>query len=143
MTSIRKHVFATLLAIATVSFMPTLASAEGPANGEFKLTHEVHWQNAVVPAGDYRFTYNANGISGVLTLSKISDPRTGFMFLVSDTDDVTPAGNSRLTLESTPEGSFVTAMLLPESGMTLYFSVPAHVEKLVARAATTVASSGQ
>ena len=142
MTSIRKFVYATLLGFATLSAMPTLASAEGPARGQFKLTHEVHWQNAVVPAGEYRFTYDADGVAGMLTLTKLDGPSAGFIFLVTDTDDVAPAGISRLTLTSTPEGSYVSALLLPESGMTLHFIVPAHTEKL-ARTAPTVAAAGQ
>lgn len=140
MTSIRKFVYAALLAFATFSLVPTPASAQSPAYGQFKLTHEVHWQNAVVPAGDYRFTFDAEGASGVLTLSKLSDPRTGFIFLVSDTDDSTPAGVSRITLESTPEGSYVSALLLPESGITLHFTVPS---KPMVRTATTVASAAK
>lgn len=143
MTSIRKFVYATLLAFTALSFAPTLASAEGPARGEFKLTHEVHWQNAVVPAGEYSFTYNSDGVAGVLMLSKLSDPRTGFIFLVSDTDDAPSAGVSHLALESTPEGSYVSALMLPELGMTLHFTVPAHPAKPMARTATTVAASGQ
>jgi len=143
MTSIRKFVFATLLAFTTLNFAPTLASAEGPASGQFKLTHEVHWQNAVVPAGEYRFTYDSDGVAGVLTLSRLSDPRAGFIFLVSDTDTSVPTGVSRLELESTPEGNYVSAMLLPESGMTLHFTVPAHATKQMARTATTAAASGQ
>jgi len=142
MTSIRKYMLATLLAFATLSFMPTPAAAQGLARGEFKLTHEVHWQNAVVPAGEYRFTYEGEGASAVLTLSKLSDPRAGFIFLVTDTDNWAPTGVSRLTLESTADGSYVSAMLLPESGMTLHFTVPAHTEK-IARTATTIASAGQ
>lgn len=143
MTSIRKYVFATLLAFGTFSLMPTLASAEGPASGRFKLTHEVRWQNAMVPAGDYRFTYAADGASGLLTLTKISDPGAGFIFLVTDTDEVAASGVSRLTLKSTAEGSYVSAMLLPESGTELHFAVPAHTEKQIARTPTTVASAGQ
>jgi hypothetical protein len=143
MTSIRKYGFATVLAFATLSFLPTPASAEGPASGRFKLTHEVHWQNAVVPAGDYRFTYVADGASGLLTLTKISDPGAGFIFLVTDTDEVAPSGVSRLTLKSTADGSYVSTMLLPDAGMELHFAAPAHTHKQLARAATTVASAGQ
>jgi len=142
MTSIRKYVFATLLAFSSLSVMTTLASAQTPASGKFKLTHEVHWQNAVVPAGDYHFTYVADGPTGLLTLSKISDPAAGFIFLVTDTNEVAPSGVSRLTLKSSAEGSYVSTMLLPDAGMELHFSVPAHTEKL-ARAATTIASAGQ
>jgi hypothetical protein len=143
MTSIRKYVFATLLAFASLNFMPAPASAEGPASGRFKLVHGVHWQNAMVPAGEYRFTYVAEGASGVLTLTKMSDPGAGFIFLVTDTDQVTPSGGSRLTLENTAQGSYVSSMLLPESGMTLHFRVPAHPAKQMVRTGTTVASAGQ
>lgn len=143
MTSIRKYVFATLLAFATLNLVPTLASAESPAHGSFTFTHEVHWQNALVPAGEYHFTFEADGASGVLTLTKVSDPRAGFIFLVTDTDEVPVVGVSSLTLQNTAEGSYVSAMLLPESGMTLHFRVPASAEKQLARAATTVASAAR
>ena len=125
MTTIRKFVYAAMLAAATLSIVPSKALAEGPARGEFKLSHEVHWQNAVVPAGEYRFTYEADGGVGVLTLSKISDPRAGFLFMVTETDETSAAGVSRLELESTPAGSYVSAIALPEFGMTLHFNVPA------------------
>jgi hypothetical protein len=143
MTSIRKFVFATLLALTTVSFLPTLASAEGPAHGEFKLTHDVRWQNAMVPAGDYQFTYEADGASGVLTLSKLNGTRAGFIFLVSDTDDAAPSGASQLVIERWSDGSYVKTMQLSEYSTTLHFTVPTHAEKQIAQAATTAATSGQ
>jgi len=143
MTPIRKYVFATLLAFASLNLAPASASAEGPASGRFKLTHNVHWQNAMVPAGEYRFTYVIGGASGLLTLTRISDSGAGFIFLVTDTDEVTPSGGSRLTLESTAQGTYVSALLLPQSGTTLHFRVPAHAEKQMARTGTTVASAGQ
>jgi hypothetical protein len=144
MTSIRKFVFATLLALTTMSFMPTLASAEGPAHGEFKLTHEVHWQNAVVPAGDYQFTYAADGASGILTLTKLNGPRTGFIFLVTDTDEETaPASGNRLVIEKWNEGSYVKTMQLAEWGETLHFAVPSHPEKQTARTASATIATGQ
>jgi hypothetical protein len=143
MTSIRTYVFATLLAFLSLNFMPAAASAEGPASGRFKLTHAVHWQNAMVPAGEYRFTYRTEGASGVLTLTRISDPGAGFIFLVTDTDEITPSGVSRLMLKRTAEGTYVSSMLLPESGTTLHFRVPEHAGKQMARNAATVASLGR
>jgi hypothetical protein len=143
MSSIRKFVYATLLALTTLSFAPALASAQEPARGRFTLPHDVHWQNAVVPAGDYRFEFESDGF-GVLRLNKLSGVRTGFMFLVSDTDVAKESDLSRLVLESTPEGSYVSAMQLPEFGMTLRFTVPSHpAEKQVARAVTAPLASGR
>jgi hypothetical protein len=145
MTNIRKFVYATLLALSALSFVPTLASAQEPARGEFKLPHDVHWSNAVVPAGDYRFSFEADGAMGMLTLSRISGPRAGFMFLVSNTYEVKPSADlSRLVLETTPGGSYVTTMQLPEFGMTLHFPVPTHaMEKQIAKAGTAPMASGQ
>ncbi len=144
MTNIRKLVYATLLALSTLTFAPTLASAQEPAKGAFTLPHDVHWQNAVVPAGEYRFSYEADGAAGMLTLMKMSGRRSGFMFLVSNTDEAKPSDLSRLLLETTPGGSYVTALQLPEYGMTLHFSVSSHAtEKQIAKAATAPLASGQ
>jgi len=145
MTTIRKFVYATLLVLSALSFTPTLASAQEPARGQFTLPHDVHWQNAVVPAGDYRFSFEADGAMGRLTLSRISGPRGGFIFLVSNTDEANPSSDlSRLVLETIPGGSYVTTMQLPEFGMTLHFPVPSHAtERQIAKAGTAALASGQ
>jgi len=137
MISIRKFAYATLLALTTLSFAPCLARAQGPLQGRFTLPHDVHWQNAVVPAGDYQYSLS-DGME-VLRLSKLSGPRTGFMFLVRETGETRPSDLNQLVLEKTPEGSYVSAMYLPELGMRLHFSVPLHAEKEVAKAAPPAA----
>jgi hypothetical protein len=137
MTSIRKLTHAALLAVTSLTFAPGPASAQDQARGSFTLTHDVHWDNALVPAGTYRFSYNTNGVGGVLTLSKLDGPRAGFLFLASDTEEAKPADLSRLVLQSTADGSYVSAMQLPEFGMTLNFRVPSKPsEKRLARAVT-------
>jgi hypothetical protein len=124
MKSIRRFAYAVVLTLTTLNFTPSLASAEEPARGRFTLTHEVHWQNAVVPAGEYRFSFEPNGSAGLLTLQKLDGTGEGFMLLVHDTEEAKPSDLSRLLLESTPEGTYVSAMQLPEFGMTLYFTAP-------------------
>jgi hypothetical protein len=144
MTSIRKFVYATLLAATTLNFAPSLASAQEKAHGKFTLTHDVHWQNALVPAGDYRFSLDSDGVAGLLTLSKLSGARTGFLLMVHDADEAKPSDPSQLVLCTTPEGSYVSAMQLPEFGITLNFAVPSQAtEKQMARAITTPAASAQ
>ena len=143
MTSIRKFASITLLALTSLNFAPTLASAEEPAHGKFTLSHDVHWQNVVVPAGDYRFSYGFDGFPRMLVLSKLSGARTGYMLLVPATEEAKPTDLSRLVLRTTPDGTYVTAMQLPESGMTLDFNVPLPTaEKQVATTGTpTLAAS--
>jgi hypothetical protein len=141
-TSIRKYAYAVLLAAATLNVAPSLASAQAPAHGKFTLTHEVHFGTAKVPAGEYVFSYDPNGVTPVLTLSKMSGPRAGFMVLVPFRADSKPSDTSKLLLESTPDGKYVSAMQLPDSGITLHFDVPSRLAgNQVAQAATTAAAA--
>jgi len=143
MTSIRKFVFAALLAASALSLAPTVASAQQPAHGKFTLTHEVYWGSAKVPAGQYEFSFDPENASPVLTLSKLSGVPRSFLTLVPSTEACKPSDVNRLVLESTPEGSYVSEMQLPQFGMTLEFAVPSHIaEKQMAKAVTT-ASTGQ
>lgn len=144
MTSIRKFVYAGLLAFTAMNFVPAVASAQEMAHGKFTLKHEVLWANAIVPAGDYRFSVASAGPSGLLTLTKVSGASGGFMFLVHDTDQAKPQDLNRLVLETTAEGSYVKAMHLPEFGVTLNFMAPTRAaEKQVAKTptGTTVAAA--
>ncbi len=144
MTMIRKFAYATLLALTTLSLVPSLASAQEPARGKFTLTHDVHWANAVVPAGDYQFTLDSNGIAGVLILNKLNGDPKGFFLMVHDTEEAKSSDLSRLLLQTTPDGSYVSAMQLPDFGMTLHFTVPsATAEKQIARAVTAPPASAQ
>lgn len=144
MKTIRNYVYAAILAASALNFAPTLASAQEPAHGKFTLTHEVHWGSAKLAPGDYTFSFDPNSGSRMLTLSKLSGTRAGYMVLVPDTDDAKPSDLSRLVLESTPDGRYVSAMQLPEFGMTLHFKVPSHyTERQIARAGTTATASGQ
>jgi hypothetical protein len=143
MTSIRKFVLAVLLAASALLLAPTVASAQQPAHGKFTLPHDVRWGSAKVPAGEYAFSFDPETASPVLILSKVSGVPTGFLMLVPSTEDSKPSDLNRLVLASTPEGSYVSKMQLPEFGMTLAFPVPSHAaEKPMAKAVTT-ASSGQ
>lgn len=144
MTSIRKLVYAGLLAFTALTVAPALASAQQMARGKFTLKHEVLWANAMVPAGDYKFSVAPAGPSGLLTLTKVSGASGGFMLLVHDTDQAKPSDLNRLVLETTAEGSYVKAMHLPEFGVTLNFTAPTRAaEKQVAKVptGTTVAAA--
>ena len=80
----------------------------------------------------------------MLILSKLSGTRAGYMMLVNATDDAKPSDLNRLVIESTPVGSYVSVLQLPEFGMTLHFRVPSHAsERQIAKAANAAAASGQ
>lgn len=144
MKTIRNYVYAALLAASALNFKPSLASAQEAAKGKFTLTHEAHVGNATLAAGEYAFSYDPNSGTRMLSISKLSGARTGYMVLVSDTEDSKPSDQNRLLLEATPDGRYVSAMQLPEFGMTLRFTVPSHTtERQIAKAGTTATASGQ
>jgi hypothetical protein len=145
MKTIRNFAYATLLVLTALNFAPSLASAQEEAHGTFKLTHDVLWQNAVVPAGEYKFSFNSEDFPKLLMLSKLTGARTGYMLTVHDSEEAKPSDTSRLVVETTAEGSYVSAMQLPEFGVTLHFSVPAPVtERRIAKAAkTTIMASAR
>jgi hypothetical protein len=139
MNTIRKFAYATVLTLSALNFAPGLASAQDAA-GTFTLSHEVHWQNAVVPAGTYRFTIASDGPANLLTLRS---SRAGFVMLVTDTEDSKRSDLSRVVLVSRPQGSFVSAMQLPQFGMTLHFVVPEETREVAQAVATSAASAAR
>ena len=144
MKSIRKFAYAVVMTLSALNFAPSLASAQEPASGRFTLPHDVHWGKANVPAGEYRFSYAYNGVSGILSLSKLDGARKGYLFLVNDVNETTQLGPSRLVLSTTPEGSYVSYMQLPEFGMTLHFPLPSRTsEKQIAKTVTTAMAAAQ
>ena len=143
MTTIRKFVYAALLAAAAITFAPGTAAAEEPAHGKFTLKHEVHWANAVVPAGEYSFSYDPYDTTPVLTLTKLSGVRAGFMLLVPKSDPSKESDSNQLIVETTSDGSYVTTLELAECGMTLHFAVPSHPVKQIARAVPPAPPAGQ
>jgi len=142
MISIRQSLYAGLLALSSLNVAPVLASAQ-ESHGAFTLPHDVRWQNMTVPAGDYRFSFESDGSTGLLTLSKMSGARTGFVMLVTDTDVTRPTDLNQLIVERTSEVSYVSAMMLPEYGVTLHFAPPKATGKQLATGVTAPLAPGQ
>jgi hypothetical protein len=142
-TSLRKLGYAVFLAASILNCAPNLAAAEEPARGHFTLTHEVRWENTNVPAGSYEFAYDPNSVSPVLTITKVSGARASFMLMVPAREDSKSMDSNRILLESNVEGSYVSALQLPECGVTLRFDAPRATVKQMARAMTAGGTSGQ
>jgi|SRR5580658_932276 hypothetical protein len=140
MKTIRRFAYAAVLTLSAVSFAPSLAWAQNAA-GTFTLAHEVRWQNAVVPAGTYRFATGATGPSELLTLTKVSGSGASFILMVNDTEASKPSEPSQLVVVSTPEGRFVSTMQLPEFGLTLHFTVPTETREMAREVATTASAA--
>jgi hypothetical protein len=124
MKSLRKFASTVVLTLGALSILPGAASAQS-ARGSFTLSHEVHWQNAVVPAGTYNFSLESKGPSELLTLRNISGSRGGFMILVNDVGSSRFSDLNRLVMVSRGDKSFVRTLDLPQFETVLHFSVPA------------------
>jgi hypothetical protein len=142
MKSIRKYVYVAALVLSALNFSPSQASAQDAA-GTFTLTHEVHWQNAIVPAGKYRFTIGSSGPTEMLTLRNVSGGGAGFMLLVTDTEDSKPSDVSELVMFARSTGSFVSKMQLPEFGVSLHFAVPEETREMAQSVATSTAPAAR
>jgi hypothetical protein len=123
MRSIRNLAYAVVLSCSMFSIQPTLAAAED-ARGVFTLTHEVHWQNCILRAGDYSFSLNNEGRPTFLVLRGLNGTGTDAMLLVNDVEEPQSQQSSKLVLVSRNGASFVSSMDLPQYDMTLRFSVP-------------------
>jgi hypothetical protein len=128
MRSLRKFAYAAVLTMSIFSIQPTLAVAED-AHGVFTLSHEVHWQNNVIRAGEYAFTLKTIGRPMFLVLRGLNGTGTDAMMLVSDietptVETATSDEVSRLVLVSRNGQSFVSSLELPEYEMTIRFNVP-------------------
>jgi len=137
MRSIRRFVYSAVLALSALTFNPSPASAQ-ELHGRFTLSHEVRWQNYVVPAGDYRFEVQPKGPSALLLLRKVSGSGAGFLILANSAETSKPADLDKLVVVARPSGSYVSSMELPEFGETLRFFVPAESREV---ARVTVISS--
>jgi hypothetical protein len=140
MKSIRKFAYAAVLTLSAMNFAPSLASAQD-GGGTFKLPHEVHWQNAVVPAGDYRFSIQARGPAEMLTLTKTTGKPASFILFARDIDAAPASETARLEILSKFGTSYVSAMDLPQFEVTLHFATPANSGKEVAEMRTAAAAS--
>jgi hypothetical protein len=136
MRSIGRFVYSLVLALSALTFTPSPASAQ-EMHGSFTLSHEVRWQNYVVPAGEYRFEVQPKGPSAILLLRRVSGNGAAFLIL-ANAESSKPSDLDRLVVVARPSGSYVSSMELPEFGETLRFAVPTESGE-VARA--TVISS--
>ncbi len=140
MKAIRKFAYAAVLTLSAINFTPSLASAQDEG-GTFTLPHEVHWQNVVVPAGDYRFSLQAMGPMQMLTLTRMTGKPASFMLFVNDTESAADSESARLVIDSQTGTSYVSAMNLPQFEVSLRFRVPAKTGKEVAGLHTVSATS--
>jgi hypothetical protein len=120
--SISGVVFA-IVAMAGMGWLPGSVRAQASAGGQFKLSQQVHWGNAVLPTGSYIYSVDSGTWPAVVRVRQVGGsftasflPRTSFQ--ESDSD------SRGIVLARIGEETFVTSLRVEERGLVLNFSVP-------------------
>jgi hypothetical protein len=126
-----------LLAIAALGLFSVAAyappaAAQDAAVGRFTLTHEVRWQNATLPAGDYTFALP----SATTRSAMIVRGPNGTVFelgnVISNNESTAP---SALLLEMRGDTLYISELDLNGVGVQIRYNVPkeSQRDKLLAR----------
>jgi hypothetical protein len=105
------------LAAVFASAVP--ASAQVAFRGTFTLHHQIRWQNATLPPGDYTFEMK----SLASTLITLKGPR-GAQYITASVADEKALDKSMLVIENRGNQSCVRELRLAPIGRALRYSVP-------------------
>jgi hypothetical protein len=108
------------VALAAIFASATPAAAQKAFKGSFTLTHEVRWQNAMLPAGDY--TFEMKSISGP-SLITLKGPN-GSRFIPALVMSEKISEQSMLVIETRGSISAVTELRLSSVGRSLRYAAP-------------------
>jgi hypothetical protein len=95
------------------------ASAQVAFQGKFTLSHQVRWQKATLPAGNYTFE-----IQSLATPRIVLRGPNGPQFINGFITDQMAVGQSMLIVENHGTESCVTELRLAPIGRSLRYSVP-------------------
>jgi hypothetical protein len=121
MKSLRNRVLViAALALAAVCASAIPASAQAAYQGSFTLTHEVRWQNANLPAGDYTFEIRSMSLPATLV---VKGPN-GSMFVTAIVVDQKASAQSMLIVENRGSVSAISELRLADLGKSLRYATP-------------------
>jgi len=141
MKSLRSIWSVVVLSIAISGVLSETSHAQTIAKGQFKLEHEVHWQNALVPPGDYSFYVRRSGGAEFLMLERAGAGATGFFLMVPASRPASAPDIDQVVIVFRGDRRFVSSMELSQYGIGLDFSVPQEtmaIPKQSARAGTGI-----
>ena len=100
-----------------------LAHAQASATGEFKLSRETHWGEAVLPAGNYIFSLEPATPGAPVVIRQLSGDFVSIVLPQTVVPDGT-ADNSRIELVRRGEETFVSSLYVKGLGSALKFVNP-------------------
>jgi hypothetical protein len=106
------------LAVVCASAIPV--SAQVACQGHFTLSHEVRWQNAILPPGDYSFEMKSVAAPSLIT---VKGPN-GSQFITATVADDKNIDQSMLIVENRGGRSTVSELRLSAIGRSFRYAVP-------------------
>jgi hypothetical protein len=120
MKSLRNRMLAiTVFALAAVCASATPASAQ-VVRGSFTIKHEVRWQNATLPPGDYTFEMKSLALPATITVKGAH----GSQFVSAIVANEDASGQSMLIVENRGGASAIRELHLAAIGRSLRYAVP-------------------
>ena len=107
------------LALTAVFASAVPASAQVAFQGKFTLSHQVRWQNATLPAGNYTFE-----IQSLATPRIVLRGPNGPQFINGFIADQKAVGQRMLVVENRGNQSCITELRLAPTGRSIRYSVP-------------------
>jgi len=116
-----------LLAMAAVGLAAVCASAKPVSaqnawQGSFTLPNEVHWQGAVLPAGEYTFSMESAASPNKMV---VRGKDAAAIIVTIATSTGSKSQPSQLTIERRGDAYFVSEMYSADLGVQFRYSIPA------------------
>jgi hypothetical protein len=131
------------LALCAVGLLSAVGQAE-TTHGKFKLPVETHWGKMLLAPGEYEFDVRNESAGRIVTVRSRESGWSGMIMSPSSSDMPSDEG-TKLLLESSEQGRYVSALCLGDSGVMLSYAPPkpGKVTRLVKSqsAPTTMASA--
>jgi hypothetical protein len=128
MKSIRRfaQIQVLLLSLLSSTVVPMAAHAD-EVQGRFTLTSETHWGSAVLPPGEYVYSFATRSALPVLLLRSVNGNSAAFIAATGETDtkDRMPG---LIKIESRGGVQFITELHVNDSGLVFHYKIPATVE---------------
>jgi hypothetical protein len=113
-----------IIVIVEVAIFPINGRAQQVVRGEFSLSREVHWENSVLPMGDYIYFVDSNRWPAAVRVEQKGGGFSG-MFLPQSLMLPGRKGNTGIVLGAVGENAYVISLRLQSLEEELYFYVPA------------------
>jgi hypothetical protein len=110
------------LALCGVGLLSAVGQAE-TTHGTFKLPDETHWGKMLLAPGEYEFDVRNESAGRIVTVRSKDSGWSG-MIMSPSSSDMASAEGTKLLLESSEQGRYVSALCLGDSGVMLNYAAP-------------------